>query len=89
MLKYPQNRPKTGVLGRFDPFLGYIASKGVKMTPFWAHMLKMGSKDYRFSLKPVKTPLLGHIPQIEGIWLKRAQKGVILDPFLDPLFDPF
>ena len=63
--------------------------KRVKMALFWPYVLKMGSKDYRFSLKPVKTPLLGHIPQIEGIWLRRAQKGVILDPFLDPLFDPF
>ena len=46
MLKYPQNRPKTGVLGRFDPFLGYIASNRLKiglkqgfwavLTPFWA-----------------------------------------------------
>ena len=43
----------------------------VKMALFWPYVLKMGSKDYRFSLKQAKTPLLANIPQkgvFWGIW---------------------
>ena len=45
--------------------------KRVKMALFWPYVLKMGSKDYRFSLKQAKTPLLANIPQkgvFWGIW---------------------
>ena len=38
--------------------------KRVKMALFWPYVLKMGSKDYRFSLKQAKTPLLAKYPKI-------------------------
>ena len=41
--------------------------KRVKMALFWPYVLKMGSKDYRFSLKQAKTPLLANIPPKRGI----------------------
>ena len=66
--------------------------KRVKMALFWPYVLKMGSKDYRFSLKQAKTPLLGQIPQIpqnRGIWAKRAVLTLLTVYAQKGRFDPF
>ena len=51
--------------------------KRVKMALFWPYVLKMGSKDYRFSLKQAKTPLFGQIPQNRGIWANMLKMALL------------
>ena len=60
----PQNTPKYPKYPKMALLTTVLKTgqKRVKMALFWPYVLKMGSKDYRFSLKQAKTPPLDQIP---------------------------
>ena len=51
-------------------------------------MLKMGSKDYRFSLKPVKTPFWAIYPRSRVYGSEGPKKGSFWTPFWTPFLTP-